>query len=69
MWNQEFLTSIASLASTYQVSSFVSALIEGFLAELGRDMNDGRLIKTSHFLTKLVEEVRFVGKDCTVIIK
>ena len=67
--NSQLLASIGSLASTYQVSSFVSTMIEDFLTDLGRDTNDGRFVKTASFLTKLVEDVRFVGQDTTVVIK
>lgn len=69
IWNPEFLSSIGALASCYQVSSFVSCVVEGFLMELGQVNNPGQQIKLSQFLAKLIEDVRFVGNDSVVIIK
>jgi hypothetical protein len=67
--NAEFLPSIGILASCYQVSSFVSPVIQGFVMELGMAVKDSRFNKLSQFLTKLVEEVRFIGKDPIIIVK
>lgn len=67
--NEEFVPSIGNLASSYQVSSFVSQVIQGFVAELGVEVKGARFNKLSQFLTKMVEEVRFIGKDSTMIVK
>lgn len=69
IWNTEFLSSIAALASCYQVSSFISRVIEGFLIELGQEKNLTNYLNLSQFLAKLIEEVRFIGNDSIVIIK
>lgn len=67
--NPEFLPSIGTLASCYQVSSFVSPFIQGLILELGLETKDIRFTKVSNFLTKMIEEVRFIGRDSTVVVK
>ena len=67
--NEEFLPSIAILASSYQVSSFVSQVIQGCVVELGLEAKGARFTKLSQFVTKMVEEIRFIGQDSTIIVK
>lgn len=67
--SKELLPSIGTLASCYQVSSFISALIQGFVLELGQSAKNLRFKKILTFLTNMIEEVRFIGDDSTVVVK
>lgn len=64
----EFLLAIGALASCYQVSSFVSLMVGNFLADI-RKSSEPEFTKLSTLLVKMVEDVRFVGNDSTVVIK
>ena len=65
----EFLSSIGILASSYHVSSFVSQVVQDFVVELGLEAKGARFTELSQFVTKMVEEIRLIGQDSTIIVK
>lgn len=65
--NPNLVPVLATLATGYQVSSLLSPLIESLVFDFSQNANADE--KISHLLQTLVEEVRFLGEDTTIVIK
>ena len=65
--NPNLIPVLATLATGYQISTFISPLVESLVFDFSRKIKIDT--KISLFLQLLVDEVRFLGEDTTSVIK